>query len=282
MTDARVHRNETGKTAAPGGVQGYRLLAQLGKRVLRPGGIELTRGLLERVGLPNSDVLELAPGMGRTATEILTHRPRSYLGIEKNPDAAGTVQDAVGANGEVRVADAAQTGLRHGSADVVVGEALLSMQGDDVRHAIVNEVARVLRPGGRYGIHEVALIPNSISEEARADVQQALASAVKDGARLLTVAEWMQLLAEHELVVDMVSTAPVALLEPRRLVADEGLSGALRFVKNVLTHRDARRQVRAMRRAFHANRNRLAAVAILAHKPGGGANPAVSKGNGCC
>lgn len=280
MSDAPTDAPPTGRADA--GVQGYRLLARLGKRVLRPGGVELTRGLLERAGLPNSDVVELAPGMGRTATEILTHQPRSYLGVEKNPDAVQATQDVVGGGGTVRVGDAAQTGLPPGSADVIVAEALLSMQGDDARHAIVNEVARVLRPGGRYAIHEVALTPNSISEDARAEVRQALASSVKDNARLLTVAEWMQLLAEHELVVDVVSTAPIAMLEPRRLVADEGLSGALRFAKSLLAHRGSRRQVRAMRRTFRAERARVAAVGILAHKPGGGANPAVSKGKGCC
>lgn len=277
MTDAAADAPPT-----DGGVQGYRLLARLGKRVLRPGGVELTRGLLERAGLPNSDVLELAPGLGRTATEILAHQPRSYLGIEKNPDSVRAVQDAVGDGGAVRVGDAARTGLPHGSADVVVGEALLSMQDDDARHAIVNEVARVLRPGGRYAIHEVALTPNSISDEARAEVRQTLASSVKDNATLLTVAEWMQLLAEHELVVDVVSTAPIAMLEPRRLVADEGFSGALRFTKHLLAHSGSRRQVRAMRRTFRSERARVTAVGILAHKPGGGANPAVSKGKGCC
>lgn len=52
-------------------VQGHWLLARLGKRVLRPGGVELTRTLLARAEVANADVLELAPGLGRTATEIL-------------------------------------------------------------------------------------------------------------------------------------------------------------------------------------------------------------------
>lgn len=34
----------------------------------------------------------------------------------------------------------------------------------------------------------------------------------------------------------------MALLQPRRLIADESLLGALRFAKNLLTHRDARRR----------------------------------------
>lgn len=61
-------------------MQGHWLLARLGKRVLRPGGVELTRTLLARAEVTDADVLELAPGLGRTAAEILARNPRSYVG----------------------------------------------------------------------------------------------------------------------------------------------------------------------------------------------------------
>jgi len=106
-----------------------------------------------------------------------------------------------------------------------------------------------------------------VPEEISTDIRQALARAVKVNARPLTVAEWSKLLAEHGLLVDQVATAPMALLRPRRLVSDEGFLRALRFAGNVLVHRDARKRVLAMRRTFHKHRKRLAAVAIVAHKP---------------
>ena len=52
-------------------VQGHWLLARLGKKVLRPGGVELTRTLLADARVVDKDVVELAPGLGRTAVEIL-------------------------------------------------------------------------------------------------------------------------------------------------------------------------------------------------------------------
>ncbi len=61
-------------------VQGHWLLARMGKRVLRPGGLELTTGLLDRLGIAGLDVVELAPGIGRTAELILRHRPRATSG----------------------------------------------------------------------------------------------------------------------------------------------------------------------------------------------------------
>src|SRR5690606_4633747 len=52
---------------------GHWLLARLGKRVLRPGGIELTRTLIEALDVgPRDDVVEFAPGLGITARMALS------------------------------------------------------------------------------------------------------------------------------------------------------------------------------------------------------------------
>ncbi len=260
-----------GSARAADTVAGHWLLARLGKRVLRPGGAELTRTLLARAEVTGADVVELAPGMGRTAAEIVARRPRSYVGAESDRDAADAVRrvlDECGApHGDVRVADAAATGLPDESSDVVIGEAMLTMQGDAAKRAIVAEAARVLRPHGRYAIHELALTPDTVSDDVSTEIRRSLARAIKVNARPLTVAEWSRLLAEHGLVVDHVATAPMALLQPRRVITDEGLLGALRFAKNVLVHRDARKRVLAMRRTFRRHRRQLAAVAIVARKP---------------
>ncbi|ETW24337.1 class I SAM-dependent methyltransferase [Mycobacterium gastri] len=251
-------------------LQGHWLLARLGKRVLRPGGVELTRTLLARADVSDADVLELAPGLGRTAAEILVRHPRSYVGAEGDPDAANLVRGVLhdhGNRGDVLVTDASDTGLPDASVDVVIGEAMLTMQGDTAKHAIVAEAARVLRPRGRYAIHELALTPDDVPDDISTEVRQSLARAIKVNARPLTIAEWSQLLAGHGLVVEHVATAPMALLQPRRLIADEGLFGALRFAKNVLTQPAARKRVLMMRNTFRKHRERLAAVAIVASKP---------------
>lgn len=266
MTD--VERNELPSTDRDDdAVQGHWLLARLGKRVLRPGGVELTRTLLANARLTDADVVELAPGLGRTAAEIVELGPRSYRGIDQDARAVQAVRPIVAGYGDVRTADAARTGLPTGSADVVVGEAMLTMQGDRTKDAIISEAVRLLRPGGRYAIHELALTPDDLAEHIRTNIRRALARSIKVNARPLTVAEWRGRLVLHGLVVDTVETTPMALLRPRRLVADEGLGGALRFARNLLTHPDARRRVLAMRSTFRANRKHLTAVALVAHKP---------------
>lgn len=248
-------------------VQGHWLLARLGKRVLRPGGVELTQTLLRHAGLTDADVVELAPGLSRTAAEIIALKPRSNRGVDQDPEAVHAVQPIVAAFGEVHIADAAETGLPEASADVIIDEAMLTMQGDKAKTAIISEAVRLLRPGDRYAIHELGLTPDHLSDQVKTDVRQALARSIKVNARPLTLAEWQHLLIEHSLVIDRVETAPMALLQPGRLISDEGLGGALRFVRNLLTHPDARRRVLAMRKTFRTHRNHLIAVAIIAHKP---------------
>lgn len=249
-------------------VPGHWLLARLGKRVLRPGGAGLTRRLLAEAAPAGADVVELAPGLGRTAAEIVAARPASYTGVDADPDAARIVSGVVAASGGRCVtAEAAATGLPDGSADVVIGEAMLTMQSDRGKRAIVAEAARLLRPGGRYGIHELGLLPDDLPEQQAVELRKSLARGIKVNARPMTRAEWSALLRDAGLEVEWVGTAPMALLQLRRNLADEGLRGTLRILRNALRDPAARRRVLAMRRMFRRHRRRLCGIALLARKP---------------
>ncbi len=244
---------------------GHWVLARLGKRVLRPGGMELTRRMLASLGIGGRDeVVEFAPGMGLTAQLTLARSPASYTAVERDEAAARIVEDyAAGERRRVVVGSAAETGLRAGSATVVYGEAMLTMQTDETKRRIVREAARLLRPGGRYAIHEMCLA-DGVGGEVRKEVERALTGVVHHGVRPLTVTEWRRLLESEGFEVKAVETAPMALLEPARVVRDEGFFWALRFAFNVLRDGDARRRVFEMRRVFRRHRGQLAAVAVTA------------------
>ncbi len=249
-------------------VPGHWLLARLGKRVLRPGGLELTTRLLAGLGIPGADVVELGPGVGRTARDIVALRPKSYVGVDDSAESSALVNEVIAAvGGHTVVADAADTGLPAASADVVIGEAMLTMQGDNAKRAIIAEAFRVLRPGGRYGIHELGLVPDALPQQTKDDIRKALARSIKVNARPLTMQEWSELLTEAGFVIQRVDRAPMALLQPARVIADEGVFGALRIVGNLITRPTARKRALNMRRTFAANRDALTAVAIVAAVP---------------
>jgi hypothetical protein len=247
---------------------GHWVLARLGKRVLRPGGMELTSRMLKRLDIGTSDeVVEFAPGMGTTARLTLALRPSSYTAVERDEAAARIVSSYLTADKQkCVVASASDTGLPTGSATVVYGEAMLTMQTDEVKRSIVREAYRLLKRGGRYGIHEMCLAHESLNAEARQEVERDLTGVVHHGVRPLTVAEWRAVLEAEGFEVKAVDTASMSLLEPLRLIKDEGLGGALRFALNVLRDGEARRRVLEMRRTFRRNRSTIAAVSILAVK----------------
>lgn len=245
---------------------GHWLLARLGKRVLRPGGAELSRQLLDDVPIAGADIVELAPGLGRTATDILARRPRSYLGVESDEAAVALTKSVIGTAGDVVEADAAATGLPDSSADITIGEAMLTMQSARGKGAIVAEARRVLRDGGHYAVHELAIHPDTLPSEQKTELQRELARSIKVNARPLTETEWRELFVANGFDVVQVRFAPMALLQPQRVIADEGLGRALRFVANVVRDREARARVLQMRSTFRRYRHNLAAIELVVVK----------------
>ena len=56
------------------------------------------------------------------------------------------------------------------------------------------------------------------------------------------------------------------LLEPGRMLSDEGPAGMLRFLWNAIRTPGAARRLRAVRGVFRANRQHLCAVGFVARK----------------
>jgi len=248
---------------------GHWLLASLGKRVLRPGGLELSRQLVAhlRPGA-GDDVVEFAPGLGVTARMTLAARPHSYVGVERDVIAARRLAPALaGANARIVQASAESTELDAGSATVVYGEAMLSMQTPEQKRRILAEAFRLLKPGGRYGIHELALLPDEIDDVSRKAIEREMSMNIHVGVRPVTRSEWMRILEETGFRIEWQTTAPMHLLEPARILRDEGVGGVLRIAGNVLRKPAARRRLCSMRRMFRRYASHLMAVAIVCVKP---------------
>jgi hypothetical protein len=247
---------------------GHWVLARLGKRVLRPGGMQLTRRLLEALRIESTDeVVEFAPGMGVTARLTLELGPASYTAVERDEAAAKIVGSYLkGKRQQCVVGNASDTGLPDQCSTVVYGEAMLTMQTEETKRHIVREASRLLKSGGRYGIHEMCLMSDNLDENTKRETESALTGVVHHGVRPLAVSEWRSLLESEGFEVQSVDMASMSLLEPGRLISDEGFAGALRFVVNVLRDSEARRRVLEMRSVFRHHRKQLGAVAITGLK----------------
>jgi len=247
---------------------GHWLLASLGKRVLRPGGLDLTKRMLERLQIGRlDDVLEFAPGLGITARMTLARQPRSYTAVERDEKAARIISELIaGGAGRCILGTAEATGLPSESSSVVYGEAMLTMQYPAAKMRILREARRLLRRGGMYGIHELCVVPDGAGEPIRREIGRRLSLDIHVGVQPLVAAEWRDLLRSAGFRVLWERRAPMHLLEPRRLVGDEGLVAALRFLFNVLRRPDARKRVLSMRKLFREYRDHLEAVAFVCER----------------
>ncbi|HET7360539.1 MAG TPA: class I SAM-dependent methyltransferase [Salinimicrobium sp.] len=248
--------------------QGHWILAKMGKKVLRPGGKELTLKLVEGLKIsPQDDIVEFAPGLGYTASFALGKNPKSYTGIELNEEAAANLERKLkGPNLRVINTNAADTGLEDACANKVYGEAMLTMQADHRKSEIIAEAYRLLKKGGLYGIHELGLTPDHLDLKIKGSIQRKLAQVIKVNARPLTRQEWCALLENEGFTIKEIYASPMHLLEPARIINDEGLFRSLRIGFNILTHPAARKRIMKMREIFKKYENEMTAFAIIAEK----------------
>jgi hypothetical protein len=241
------------------------MLGRLGKRVMRPGGFEPSRAMVTELAIePSDDVVEMWPGLGRTTALAAGFGPQSYVGIERGPAEAARAQPMMPSEQRCIVAPVHNTGLPSGCASVVFGEALLTLEPISRKHAIVEEAFRLLRPGGRYGIHELLLQPDSLSERAKAEVQPELTKLLAVGARPLTRSEWHALLEDGGFHVRNDAISPLLLLDPKTVVADEGVGGTLSIAVRALLHPTVLPRLVNILQVFRRYGETLGAITVVA------------------
>ncbi len=263
--EVRTADHLPGGSIEPDRIAGHWLLARLGKKVLRPGGVEMTNKMLTSLDIGSrDDVVEVAPGLGSTTRLVLEKNPASYRGVDRDPVAAERVADLItGPNRSVSTGSASETGLPDASADVAFGEAYLTMQPASQKERIIAELHRIVRPGGRIGLHEVSF-KDGVSNSERDRIVEELRSSIKVHVSPLGEREWRQLLEAAGFRIESSAVTPLHLLEPKRLIADEGFFGALRFISRVLANSDSRKRVVAMRKAMSGNDQFLQATMLTA------------------
>lgn len=248
--------------------QGHWLLARMGKKVLRPGGKELTQKLINALQISEQDdVVEFAPGLGFTASLTLRNNPHSYIGVDADTDAVDALQKKItGKNIAFIQGTAAHTNLQAENKDKVYGEAMLTMQADHRKLEIIREAHRILKKGGLYAIHELGLAPDELGEGVKAEIQKKLSQTIHVNARPLTEQEWKSLLEQEGFSVVQVYTNAMSLLETKRIIDDEGFWRTIKIAFNILIYPAARRRILEMRKVFRKYSDHMTGIVIIARK----------------
>ncbi len=246
--------------------QGHWILAKMGKRVLRPGGKELTQKLVDALEINTQDnIVEFAPGLGYTASLTLNAHPKTYVGVDADEDAVKLLKAQIkGNNIKFLLGNASETGLEDNSKEKVYGEAMLTMHADHRKSEIIRKAHRILKKGGVYAIHELGL--TDVDENVKSNIQKDLALSIKVNARPLTQEEWKKLIEKEGFKVRKIFTNKMHLLKLNRIIDDEGFLRTLKIGYNIFTQPQARKRVFEMRSTFQKYEKQMNAIVIIAEK----------------
>ena len=145
---------------------------------LHPGGLALTHRLASLLDIrPGDWVADLASGRGTSAMAVSRTFKCNVVGVEFGREAVAEAQAVVQASsGSTRSyflqGDAERPPLRSGALDAVFCECSMSLFPDKSR--AVDEVVSLLRPGGRFGLSDVTVEPNSLPKELNGTLGQLL------------------------------------------------------------------------------------------------------------
>ncbi len=167
-----------------------------------PGGLDLTGRLASQVQVCESDlVLDAACGVGTSSLFLSERFGCRVIGMDLSPANAGEARQRAAPENEAvfLTGDAHHIPLANRSLDAVVLECVLSTFSE--KTAALQEIARVLKPGGRVGISDV-IVEGEVPQELRSPHLQAFcvagALSVNEYAELLKLTGFEVVLSEVE------------------------------------------------------------------------------------
>jgi predicted O-methyltransferase YrrM len=258
----------TQKTLNLNSAPGHQVLAAAGKKILRPGGRAATQQLLEWANFKSGEtVLELAASFGESAIALAKQFGVRVVGVEKNPDSVVRARANIQAAGvahlvEVIEGDIFQLDAISEQFDYVFAEAILTMQSPPGKVKLLRSIHDRLKPGGRFLSHELLVIGDRETE-----IHQSLAQSIRVNSTPLTEAHWIEACNTAELSVLQQQTGAMGLLNPARIVEDEGWSNAAKFFWKVLTQAQLRQRILSMRQIFQQYKSELGYIVFIAERP---------------
>ena len=213
------------------GLDPYKFMAVIGKRVIHPGGRDSTESLLGQVAITDTTrVLDVGCGVATTAVEIARRFGARVTAVDIAPVMLERAQANVAAARlqhlvQVQPGDILDLDFPDGTFDVVIAEAV-TMFVDRQRAA--NELARVTRPGGRVLATEF-FWREPPTEEAR----EIFLGQVCPGLQFETVEDWVRIYGATGLTDLETETGPFEMMTPRGFLADEGAARCLAIMGRV-------------------------------------------------
>ena len=212
----------------------YTLMAVLGKKVIRPGGIRATETLVRMAGLEAGHrVLDIGCGVGTTAIQLASRFGCRVTALDLDSlmiDYAGNNIRRAGLEDRItlRQGDIQTLPFADDAFDVVTIEAV-TMFTPNQQHS-AREAVRVCRPGGLIFDHEFVWL-----RQPPPDLRHVFDNLVCPGMSFETEREWRVLYQQAGQEQIRIVAVPFDLLTVKGMIRDEGVAGALGFVARSLS-----------------------------------------------
>ena len=144
--------------------------------------------------------------------------------------------------------------------DVVINEAMLTMQSDQAKCKCVTEYLRVLKPNGVLLTHDVLL------KESKDSVRRELSQAINVNVGPLTESGWKSVMHESGYERVEILTGEMTLMKVSGIIYDEGWIGTIKICLNACK-KENRKQFLTMYRIFEKNKKELGFIAMVSYKP---------------
>lgn len=246
-------------------IPGHVLLASLGKKRLRPGGVEATNWLIENAHIDsNSKILEVACNMGTTLIDIVKKYNCRAIGVDKDAEALEQAKINIKNAGlehkiELINGDALNLPFEDESFDIVINEAMLTMLNNENKKKAISEYFRVLKNGGTLLNHDIKV------DEENSDIVKELRQVINVSAVPLQEEHWTKLLKDSGFAGIKVKTGYMSLMSEDGMKKDEGEAGMLQILEKAKSHPNFEQFVE-MKDFFARNYEYLNYIAICSQK----------------
>lgn len=238
-------------------------LASLGKTELKPGGSYATGALLRMLELARHEhLLVVGPHAGNTALfATMTTGATTEALVKEEGEKVTEGDPALKRRSTARIGKTEEMPFADNHFDAAMIEATLALQPEPQRKATLKEAFRVLKPGGRIGLHELCW-----RQPPTPDVEQRLANLWRSEVHPLVVRGWWDLLEEAGFNSVRNELAVVSYFTRQGMTADEGEQAAEIFHSAFETPERLQRFSQAYHE-FSENRRYYGVIIATAVKP---------------
>ena len=205
----------------------------MGKKKLRPGGIEATDWLTEKGEFSKqTKVLEVACNMCTTSIELAKKFDCNIVGIDLDTKALEKAKINIRkANLENRIeviqGNALKLPFADNTFDIVINEAMLTMLSPKAKKKAISEYYRVLKPGGKLLTHDVAYLNPQLEQ-----IILELRKTININVSPLSVADWESVFKQSGFSSVESTNGEMTLMSLKGMIKDEGLLNTLNIIKN--------------------------------------------------